>query len=178
MTQVSLSSKSNLNLHNMSVTPMMVKKVIPNLDSSKASGPDCIPVVILKNCGSELSYIIAEFFNMSLKKFCFPDYWRVTWMVSVFKNVGERSRAKNYNQVKKVYEKLVNKRIVDHLEKTGLFSDFWYGFRSSRSTVDILTVVCDRIARAFNRSGVTPAVTLWYIQGFWQCLACWSSSQK
>ena len=166
MTQVSLSSKSNLNLHNMSVTPMMVKKVIPNLDSSKASGPDCIPVVILKNCGSELSYIIAEFFNMSLKKFCFPDYWRVTWMVSVFKNVGERSRAKNYNQVKKVYEKLVNKRIVDHLEKTGLFSDFWYGFRSSRSTVDILTVVCDRIARAFNRSGVTPAVALWYIQGF------------
>ena len=78
MTQMSLSSKSNLNLHNMSVTPMMVKKVIPNLDSSKASGPDCIPVVILKNCGSELSYIIAEFFNMSLKKFCFPDYWRVT----------------------------------------------------------------------------------------------------
>ena len=81
-------------------------------------------------------------------------------MVSVFKNVGERSRAKNYNQVKKVYEKLVNKRIVDHLEKTGLFSDFWYGFRSSRSTVDILTVVCDRIARGFNRSGVTPAVAL------------------
>ena len=81
-------------------------------------------------------------------------------MVSVFENVGERSRAKNYNQVKKVYEKLVNKRIVDHLEKTGLFSDFWYGFRSSRSTVDILTVVCDRIARAFNRSGFTPAVAL------------------
>ena len=73
MTQVSLPSKSNLNLH-MSVTPMIVKKVLPNLDSSKASGPDCIPVEVLKNCGSELSHIIAEFFNMSLKKFCFPDH--------------------------------------------------------------------------------------------------------
>ena len=29
---------------------MMVKKVLTNLDLSKASGPDCIPVVVLKNC--------------------------------------------------------------------------------------------------------------------------------
>ena len=40
------------------------------------------------------------------------------------------------------------------------FSDFQYGFRSSRSTADLLTVVSDRIARAFNRSGATPAVAL------------------
>ena len=62
--------------------------------------------------------------------------------------------------VSKVFEKLVNNRIVDHLEKCGLFSDFQYGFRSSRSTVDLLTVVSDRIARAFNRSGATRAVAL------------------
>ena len=40
------------------------------------------------------------------------------------------------------------------------FSDFQYGFRPSRSTVDLLTVVSDRIARAFNRSGATRAVAL------------------
>ena len=51
--------------------------------------------------------------------------------------------------------KLVNNMIVDHLEKCGLFSDFQYGFRSSRSTADLLTVVSDRIARAFNKSGAT-----------------------
>ena len=41
-----------------------------------------------------------------------------------------------------------------------LFSDFQYGFRSSGSTADLLTVVSDRIARAFNRSGATQAVAL------------------
>ena len=41
-----------------------------------------------------------------------------------------------------------------------LFSDFQYGFRYSRSTADLLTVVSDRIARAFNRSGATGAVAL------------------
>ena len=38
------------------------------------------------------------------------------------------------------------------------FSDFQYGFRSCRSTADLLPVVSDRIARAFNRSGATQGV--------------------
>ena len=53
-------SRTVLKLHNISVTPTMVKKVIINLDLSKASGPDCIPVVVLKNCELELSHILAE----------------------------------------------------------------------------------------------------------------------
>ena len=40
------------------------------------------------------------------------------------------------------------------------FSDFQHGFRSSRSTAELLTVVSDRIARAFNRSAATRAVAL------------------
>ena len=57
--------------------------------------------------------------------------------------------------VSKVFEKFVNNKIVDHLEKSGLFSDFQYGFRYSQSTAGLLTVLSDRITRAFNRSGTT-----------------------
>ena len=64
---------SNLKLHNISVTLKMVRKVVMNLDLSKASGPDCIPVVVLKNCEPKLSYILAELFNKCLKESCFPD---------------------------------------------------------------------------------------------------------
>ena len=74
MTWVSLyPSRTNLKLHNISVSPMIVKKVITNLESLKASGPDCIPVVVLKNCEPELSCILAELFNMCLKESYFPD---------------------------------------------------------------------------------------------------------
>ena len=82
-------------------------------------------------------------------------------MVPVFKIVGERSGTKNYLPaslfpvVSKVFQKLVNNGIVDHLGKCGLFSDFQYGFRSSPSSAVLLIVVSDRIARAFNRSGAT-----------------------
>ena len=55
-------------------------------------------------------------------------------MVPVFKNFGERSTAINYRPVillsvvSKVFEKFINNRTVDHLEKRGLFSDLKYGF--------------------------------------------------
>ena len=87
-------------------------------------------------------------------------------MVLVFKNVGEMSTAKNYypvsllSVISKIFWKLVNDKIVDHVKKCGLFSDFQDGFRSSRSTADLLTAVSGRIARAFNRSGATRAVAM------------------
>ena len=89
-----------------------------NLDLSKGYGPDCIPVVVLNNCQPELSYVLAELFNKSLKKSCFPDCWKVSSVVPVFENTGERSTAKNYHPVSllsvftKVFEKLVDNRIV------------------------------------------------------------------
>ena len=88
-------SRTNLKLHNISVTPKMVKKVTTNLDLSKASGPDCIPVVVLKNCQPELSYILAELFNKCLKESCFPDCWKLSLTVLAFKN-GEKSTVKSF----------------------------------------------------------------------------------
>ena len=128
------SFRTNLKLYNTSLTTKVVKKVITNLDSSKASGPDCNPVEVLKNYELEVSYILAQLFNMCLKESCSPDCWKVS------------SR--------------VNNRIVDYLDKYDLFSDFQYGFSSSRSTVDLLTVGSDRIATAFNRSVATRAVAV------------------
>ena len=142
-------SRTNLKLHNISATPKMVKKVLMNIDLSKELGPDSIRMVVLKNCEPELSYILAEIFNKCLEGSCFPDYWKVSSMVPVFKNVGERSTAKNYRHVSllsvvsKVFEKHKNNRIVYHLEKCGLFSDLQYAFRTSRSTADLLRVVSE-----------------------------------
>ena len=60
----------------------------------------------------------------------------------------------------KSLKKSLNNRIVDHLEKCSFFSDFQDGFRSSQSTVDLLTAVSDRITRVFNRSEATRDVAL------------------
>ena len=74
-------SITNLKLHNISVTPKTVKKVIMNLDF--------IPVVVLKNCEPELSYILAELFNKCLKESCFPDCWKVSLLVLYLRMLGK-----------------------------------------------------------------------------------------
>ena len=44
--------------------------------------------------------------------------------------------------------------------KCGLFSDDQYGFRSFQPTSDLLSVVFNKIARAFNKSGPTGTIAL------------------
>ena len=64
---------------------------------------------------------------MRLKESCFPDCWKVSSVVPVFKNVGEGTTTKDDRPVSllsvgsKVFEKLVHNRIVDYLEKCGHF---------------------------------------------------------
>ena len=169
MTRLSLpvfSSRTNLKLHNVFGTPMVVKKVKTNLGLSKAFGPDYILVLVLKNYEPELLYILAEVFNMCLRESCFPDCWKIPSVVAVFKNVGKKSTSKSYlpisllSVVSKVSEKLVNNKIVDHLQKYRLSSDFQYVFRFSLSTADLPTVVSDWIVGTFNKSGATLAAAL------------------
>ena len=56
----------------------MIRKVIMNIDFSKASGPDCILMMVLKTCELELCYILAELFNNCLKESSFPVSWKVS----------------------------------------------------------------------------------------------------
>ena len=81
-------------------------------------------MVFLKNYEPEL---LAPLFNMCLKESCFLDYWKVSSLVHVFKNVEERSTASKYRPfshrlvVSKIFEKQVDKRLADHLQKCGIF---------------------------------------------------------
>ena len=56
-------------------------------------------MVVLKNCEPEISYILAELFNKYLEESCFPDCLKVSLLVPVFEDVGERSKSKNYHPV-------------------------------------------------------------------------------
>ena len=91
-------------------------------------------MVVLRNCEPELSYILAGLLNKCLQESGFPDCWKVSSVVTVFKNVGGRPIAKNYcpgsllSVVSKVFEKLVNNK-RDHIEKCSLFSYFQYGLK-------------------------------------------------
>ena len=105
----------------------MVEKIITDLNSSKAPGPDCMPIKIEKNCEPKHSYIVTELFNMCQKESCFPECCKSTSVVPIFKNVRERSAPKTdhpvslLSVVRKIFGKLLNNMAVDRLWKCDLF---------------------------------------------------------
>ena len=77
-------SRTNLKLYNISVNPKMVKRVTMSLDLPQMSSPDCILVVVLKDCEPELSYIQAELsgevlFSRLLEGFISGPYIKECW---------------------------------------------------------------------------------------------------
>ena len=77
------------------------------------------------NCEPELSNILAKLFNMYLKEYWSADDGKVSSVVVVYKNVGERSTVKNYylvrrlSAVNEIFEKLVNNNFfMSSLAKT------------------------------------------------------------
>ena len=161
-----LSPRSSTTLSELNITPQFVSNVISCLKTSTAPGPDDIPAIVLKMCAPELSSILAKLFNKCLIEGCFPSCWKLASVVPAFKNSGERSDPGNYRPISllptisKVFESLLNAALTDHFESLGLLSDKQYGFRSSRSTADLLTVITERLLRALDKCGEARIVAL------------------
>ena len=80
----------------------MVKNFTTNLDLSKASGLDFIPVVVLKDLNLES---------------CFPNSGEIKSNAPVFKNIEDRSAAKSHHSVIRCGVSKIFEKILDHLEK-------------------------------------------------------------
>ena len=73
------------------ITPKKVARIIHTRDASKVTGPDGIPVIVLKMCCPELSSTLAKVYNLCLSASVFPSSWKVACVVPVFKGAGEHS---------------------------------------------------------------------------------------
>ena len=158
--------RTDVTIESCPITASQVASVISQLDSSKATGPDGIPVIVFQKCSPELSPILSKLFNKCLQEHSFPSCWKMSSVVPIFKNSGERSDARNYRPISllpimsKIFECLLNNTLVKHIESLGLLSDHQYGFRGGRSTADLLAVVTERVFRALNVSGEARLVAL------------------
>ena len=80
--------RSNPKLQSYLATPKFIKKIIINLDLPMVSGADCITLVVLDNCEPELSFMLAELFNI------FSSHWKVPSVVLQLRMLVESSTAK------------------------------------------------------------------------------------
>ena len=120
--------------------------------------------MVLNKCEHEHAYKLAEFFNMCLKNLVFENVGTFCLRSVNLRKLGNGLWLKTIDllvifQWLVKSEKIVNIRIFDFLEVRDLFfSGFCYGFMSSESTENCLTVVSDRTAKFFSKPVTTRAV--------------------
>ena len=99
-----------------------VEKLLSNLKTSKAVGPDIIPNIVLKTCASELSVGLGSILKYSLDTGTLPMDWRGANISPVFKK-GDRHQAENYRPVSltsiscKLLEHILCSHILKHFEQ-------------------------------------------------------------
>ena len=121
-----------------------VKKLLENLDPSKAVGPDEIPPRVLKELASDIAPVLTEIFNRSYQTGVMPDDWRKANVVPAYKK-GKKVLAVNYRPISltciccKLFEHVMVSHIMGHLERHDALYRFQHGFRSQLSCESQLT---------------------------------------
>ena len=117
-----LSPNQDSSLFFLPVTNSDVNEVLCTLDKSKASGYDDLPVRLLVDAKEYVSEPLTYILNLSLTTGVFPDKLKIARVIPIFKK-GDKDKPGNYRPisilpvVSKLFEKLVNMRLVNFLEK-------------------------------------------------------------
>ena len=126
-----------------------MEKLLNNINTSKAQGPDNISNTVLKNCASQLSPALATIFQCSIDSGKLPSDWLNANVSPVFKK-GDSHLAENYRPVSltcvscKLLEHIVCKHLLDHLERHNILTSVNHGFRSGFSCeTQLLTTMHD-----------------------------------
>ena len=120
MPDVSLHVEESLN--HIKIDQKGTEKLLRNLNISKASGPDSIPNIVLKECAAELSPVVTHIFQKSIDSGTLPEDWTSANIAPIYKK-GDRHRAENYRPVSltsvlsKVLEYIIVHSLLEHFDK-------------------------------------------------------------
>lgn len=132
-----------------------IESLIIGLKSNCAAGDDGITSDILKLIKNYVVAPLTFIFNMCLKMGVFPDSLKRSIVRPIFKG-GDRSRVTNYRPISiltslsKLFEKIINKRLTNYLEKFNLLSNQQFGFRSGKSTEDALNNFTEHLVKTID----------------------------
>ena len=166
-----LGSYQNESFFFLPVTSSEVKEVISNLDQSKASGYDNLSARLLVYAQKYVCQPLAHILNLSFTTGIFPDNLKVARVVPVLKK-GDKSLPGNYRPISilpvvdKVFEKLVNIRLVKFLEKKEILYNHQYGFRHGYSTKLSLINLINQITQSTDEGNLTVGVFIDFAKAF------------
>ena len=138
-----------------SISNSFVNNFLKSLDSTKATGLDCIGPQFLKIAPEILCPSISHLINKSLVDGVFPQPWKEAKVSPIFKN-GTKDDINNYRPISilptlsKNIEKWIQKHLMSFLNNHNLLHEKQSGFRAGHSTESALISMIDSWLKAMN----------------------------
>lgn len=129
---------------------------IRKLNTRKAPGKDGILNDFIKKLGPTARQKLLLIINQSWNSSKFPDRWREAVIIPIRKKNKEKTKTSSYRPISllscigKVMERMVNTRLLKHLEENHLLSNTQSAYRKNRSTEDQLVYLAQEIENAFQ----------------------------
>ena len=148
------------------------EKEISNIKSDSAAGPDHFPVILLKECGKELSEPLYILWRHSLDKGDIALLLRKAIVCPIQKPNTQRNHPKSYRPVSltshiiKIFERVLRRNIVNFLQANDLLPNNQHGFIAGRSTLSQLLNHVEEIIRAWEDGKVTDTIYLDFAKAF------------
>ena len=146
-TNTSENHQQNANLKsflsNIEINEEDFHEAITSLSTNAAAGPDGFPAILLKNCKENLAKPLTLLWRKTQSDGIVPDKLKTMLITPIHKGVS-KSIAANYRPIAltshliKLFEKILRKHIILHMNSNNLFNDSQHGFRSGRSCLSQL----------------------------------------
>ena len=147
------------------ISTVFVEKELKRLNRNKATGTDCLPSNLLKDCASVLAPPLAHVLNLSIITSTVPSIWKSAKITPTFKS-GNADLVENYRPISvlpvlsKILEKAVHQQLYNFLETNNLLYDCQYGFRKGRSTKLATTLFWDKIRKEIDKDRMVGTIYL------------------
>merc|ERR1712121_274250 len=126
-----------------------IMTAIGKVDPNSTAGPEGVSAKFIREAGKSIATPLAIILRNSIDKCEIPDILKLAYMTPIHKG-GSRLNPENYRPVSltphimKVFERVIKKKLTEHLRKEGLVNNGQHGFVEGRST---LTQLLDHFCR-------------------------------
>ena len=148
-----------------------IEKLLLDLNPGKASGPDQIPIRILREAAHQTAPVLQVIFTQSYLTGMLPQDWLSANVVAIYKK-GNRSEPANYRPVSptcvttKIMEHIIFHSIMARLESYNLLQHYQHGLKQQHSTESQLIITMEEISRALDNHNQIDMLILDFSKAF------------
>jgi hypothetical protein len=153
------------------VTTEEVINIMKKMKTDIATGPDNIPAKFIKPIFDYLAPHITNIINCCIQNHIFPSDWKRCKICPVQK-INNPMELDHYRPISilpclsKIYEKIMGKQIMNHMESSGYFPTTMSGCRKGHSTTTALLHIRDTCYRALKANELTLLTLIDYSKAF------------